>query len=163
MMDSLPRGKNPVTLTIRNKFGDITHKETVLNGRVNTGALAMLGQMFGTSAQAAAFNYVALSTSSTAAGMSDTAASFTAAGEITTNGLGRKQATYTYVSAPTAFNGNAQATLTTSWTATGGGTINSIAALNALSAGTLGLETNLASQVSYNNTDTIALSWTLNQ
>ena len=164
MLESLPlRGKQPVILTVTNSAGEITCKQTSYNGRVNTGAQAMLGQMFGTAAQPAAFNFVALSTNSAAAIMPDTAASFTAAGEITTNGLARKQATYAYVTAPGTFNGNAQATLSATWTATGGGVINSIGALNAITGGTLGLETVLSSVVSYNNTDTISLAWTLNQ
>jgi hypothetical protein len=168
METTLPRIPNIVTLTITDSDGTLKHSEKTTNSRVDTGALKMLSCMFDTATQPAAFNYVALSTQlpSVLAVKSDTAVSFTAAGEITTNGLGRKQATYTYTNAPGSLNGNATATLTTTWTATGGGTIGTIACLNGLTNGAstyLGLETNLASVVSYNATDTIALSWVLNQ
>ena len=161
IIELLPVRKNTVVLRIAAADGTLCSESVMHNARVNAGAAAMVAQMFGTAAQPAAFNYVALSTSTASPAMGDAALT----GEITSNGLARKQATFTYVTAPTALNGNAQATLTASWTATGSGTIGTIGALNASSGGTLGLETlvNGGVAVSYNATDTVSLVWNLSQ
>lgn len=109
--------------------------------KTNGGRDAMLGQMFGTAAQAAAFNYMALTANSSA----PVATSTTLTGEIATAGGGliRKQATYAHTT------GTSTATLTATFTANGSDslpvTLAKIGGFNASSSGTMGFETLLSS------------------
>lgn len=103
----------------------------------NAGRDALHAQHMSTSAQPASFNYMAVSSNSTA----PSAASTTLPGEITTAGGGllRKQATYAHSA------GTNTSTLTATFTANGSDslpvTIAKIGVLNAASVGTLGYET----------------------
>lgn len=96
-------------------------------------------QLYGTSAQPAAFNYMALTASTTAPAATDT----TLTGEITTAGGGLVRALSTY--AHTA--GTNTSTLTKTFTANGSDTlpvtIAQIGVFNAASSGTLGYHTPL--------------------
>jgi hypothetical protein len=114
----------------------------------NAGKDALFGQHLSTSAQPAAFNYMALTANSSAASASST----TLTGEITTAGGGliRKQATYAHT------NGTSTSTLTATFTANSSDskpvTIAKIGVFNASSSGTLGYETLLSSTATITNT-----------
>lgn len=127
----------------------------------SAGVDAMLAQMFGTSAQPAPFNYMAVTANTTAPAAGNTSL----AGEITTvgGGLIRKQAAYAHT------NGAATATLTATFTANGTDslpvTLGKFGVFNASSAGTLGLETLLSTTATLSAsgdscaiTDTITLT-----
>lgn len=106
----------------------------------NAGKDHLFASTYGTSAQPAAMNYLALTANTTAPAAGDT----TLTGEITTAGGGllRKQATYAHTT------GTSTATLTATWTANGSDalpvTIGKVGGFNASSAGTMGLETLLS-------------------
>lgn len=106
----------------------------------NAGKDHLFAATYGTSAQPAAMNYLALTANTTAPAAGDT----TLTGEIATAGGGliRKQATYAHT------NGTSTATLTATFTANGSDalpvTIGKVGAFNASSAGTMGLETLLS-------------------
>jgi hypothetical protein len=107
----------------------------------NAGRDAVHAQAWGTSAQPAAANYIALTASVTAPAATDT----TLTGEITTAGGGllRAQATYAHTASTNT------STLTKTFTANGSDslpvTIAQIGVFNAASAGTLGFHTALTS------------------
>lgn len=108
----------------------------------NAGRDLVAAAVYGTSAQPAAANYIALTANSTAASASST----TLTGEITTasGGLVRAQATYAHT------NGQATATLTKTFTANSNDvpnlpvTIAKIGVFNASTSGTLVHETLLS-------------------
>jgi len=103
----------------------------------NGGRDALHGQHLGTSAQPAAFNYMALTANATAPAAGDT----TLTAEITTAGGGllRAQATYAHT------GGTNTSTLTKTFTANGSDvlpvTVAKIGVFNAASSGTMGYET----------------------
>jgi len=103
----------------------------------NAGRDALHGQHLGTATQAAAFNYMALTASTTAPAAGDT----TLSGEITTSGGGlvRAQATYAHTT------GTNTSTLTKTFTANGSDSLSVVIAqigvFNASSGGTLGYHT----------------------
>jgi hypothetical protein len=124
----------------------------------NAGKDALFAQHVGTSAQPAAFNYMALTANSSAASASSTSLT----GEIATasGGLIRKQATYAHT------NGTSTATLTATFTANGNDskpvTVAKIGVFNASSSGTLGYETLLGSTATISNTgDALTVTDTL--
>jgi hypothetical protein len=96
-------------------------------------------------------NYIALSNDSASPAAGDTAV----ASEITSNGLGRAQATYTHSAGATSY------TLSHTWTATGTQASQKTGILTASSAGTLCFE-NTYTQATLNNTDTLTITWTIN-
>lgn len=108
--------------------------------KMNGGIDAFLAQNFGTAAQPAAFNYIGLTANATAPAATDT----TLTAEIATAGGGliRAQAAYAHT------NGTNTATLTKTFTANGSDalpvTVAKIAAFNASTSGTMGLETLLS-------------------
>lgn len=112
----------------------------------NGGRDALHAQHLGTSAQPAAFNYMALTASATAPAATDT----TLTGEITTagGGLVRAQATYAHTT------GTNTTTLTKTFTANGSDTLPvtlaQIGVLNASSSGTLGYHTALNATATLN-------------
>lgn len=112
----------------------------------NGGRDALHAQHLGTSAQPAAFNYMALTASVTAPAATDT----TLTGEITTagGGLVRAQATYAHTA------GTNTTTLTKTFTANGSDslpvTLAQIGVLNASSSGTLGYHTALNATATLN-------------
>lgn len=112
----------------------------------NAGRDAIFSQVLGTSAQPAAFNYIALTANGTTPSTSDT----TLAAEIATGGGGliRKQATFAHT------NGTSTATLTATFTANGSDslpvTVHKIGVFNASSSGTLGFTANLNADATYN-------------
>lgn len=129
--------------------------------KTNAGIDAIAGQVLGTAAQPAAFNYVALTADTGAPAAGDT----TLTGEIATasGGLIRKQATYAHT------NGTSTATLTVTYTANSNDrlpvTVAKIGVFNAVSSGTLGFESLLSSTVTISAsgdqltiTDTITIS-----
>jgi len=114
----------------------------------NAGRDALFAQHLGTSAQPAAFNYMALTANSSA----PSAGSTSLTGEITTSGGGlvRKLATYAHSA------GTSTSTLSATFTANSSDskpvTIAKIGVFNAASAGTLGYETLLSSTATITNT-----------
>lgn len=102
----------------------------------------------------AAVRFMALSTNSSAASASDT----TLASEVTTNGGSRVLATYAHT------YGNATATLSNTFTATGAITgihkIGLFAALTSAGADPMIYETVLNADATLANTDTLAVTWT---
>lgn len=119
----------------------------------NGGRDALHGQHWGTSAAAAQFNYLAISSATTGFAATDT----TLASELTTNGLARAQATFAHTA------GTNTSTLTKTWTYTGSTsqTIGSCATFNASSAGTLGEEDALSSSITVStNGDTATVTYT---
>lgn len=127
----------------------------------NVGRDHALACVYGTSAQPAASNYIALTANSTAPSASDT----TLTGEITTagGGLVRAQATYAHT------NGQATATLSKTFTANGSDslpvTVAKIGIFNASSSGTMTNETLLSATATLSAsgdtltvTDTITVS-----
>lgn len=126
--------------------------------KTNGGTDAMLGQIAGTSAQPAAFNYIGLTANSTAPAATDT----TLTGEITTagGGLVRAQAAYAHTT------GTNTATLTKTFTANGTDalpvTVAKFGVFNAASAGTLGFETLLSASATFSASgDNMTLTETL--
>jgi len=128
---------------------------------VNGGKDLMFAASFGTSAQPAAANYMAVTANSTSPSASDT----TLTGEITTagGGLVRAQATYAHT------NGTSTATLTKTFTANGSDslpvTLAKIGVFNASSSGTMAIETLLKATATLTTsgdnvtiTDTITIS-----
>lgn len=124
----------------------------------NAGRDALHAQHMSTSAQPAAFNYMAVSANTTAPSASST----TLPGEITTAGGGllRAQATYAHTA------GTNTSTLTKTFTANGSDslpvTIAKIGVLNAASSGTLGYETLLSATATLTTSgDSVAVTETL--
>lgn len=115
---------------------DLRSRARVRELLTNAGRDAIHAQHFGTGAQPAAVNYLAVSANTTA----ESAANTTLPGEITTAGGGliRKQATYAHTA------GTNTSTLTATFTANGSDTLPvtlaKVGALNAASGGTLGYE-----------------------
>lgn len=106
----------------------------------NAGKDHLFAATYGTAAQPAAMNYLALTANVTAPAAGDT----TLTAEIATAGGGllRKQATYAHT------NGTSTATLTATFTANGSDalpvTIGKVGGFNASTSGTMGLETLLS-------------------
>lgn len=120
----------------------------------NGGRDAFHQQHLSTSAQPAACNYIAL-TANNGAGF--LAADTTLTGELTTNGLGRAQATFAHT------GGTNTSTLTKTFTYTGSTSqgIASMATFNAVSAGTMGEEDALSSTVTVATSgDTATITYT---
>jgi len=124
----------------------------------NGGRDALHAQHLGTSAQPAAFNYMALTANATAAAAGDT----TLTGEITTAGGGllRAQATYAHTA------GTNTTTLTKTFTANGSDslpvTIAKIGIFNASTVGTMGYETALNASATLNvSGDNVAITETV--
>lgn len=114
----------------------------------NTGRDALHAQHLSTSAQPAAFNYMALANSATAT--TPNATDTTLTGEITTGGGGlvRKQGTYAHTA------GTNTSTITATFTGNGSDsypvTVSQDALFNAASAGTMGYKTALNSPATIN-------------
>jgi len=173
MIDNIPRGDNFVEIVVRGADGEIKDRHYGKNSRVTTGQIGMMGLLYnpsvcnGTSLTPYNWSYIALSTNTNAVAYTDTVTTFstTPGVEITTNGLGRKQAAYNAVNTAGSLNATGQSTLYASWTASGAGTIAMAGLFNSptASAGVLGLEYSLTTPISYNNGDSVSLTWTLNQ
>jgi hypothetical protein len=144
-----------VTVEIRDKNGVLKHRSEQKNLRVNGGADFWNSQLFTTGAAAAGATFIAITTDATAPAATDT----TLTSEETTNGLGRAAATLAHTTAA------ASTTLSHTWTYTGSTSkvIAKLGLLTAISAGTLVLQTLLASTGTVNaNGDTITCSWVVN-
>lgn len=113
--------------------------------KTTVGVDAIAGQVHGTSAQPAAFNYVALTADTARASSADT----TLASEITTarGGLIRQQAVYAHTT------GTSTCTLTVTFTANGSDSLPVVVAkygvFNASSSGTLGFEDLLSATATF--------------
>lgn len=113
--------------------------------KTKKGVEVIANASFGTAAQPAAMNYVALTANNEAAANTD----LSLAGEITTasGGLIRKQATYGFTES------TGVATLTITFTANTNDslpvTVNKFGVFNATSGGTMGIETKLSSAVTF--------------
>lgn len=152
----VPRKRNRLDVVITRADGTVERMAPIFNSRVDAGAnwqASLMGSAAGTPA-----NYLALSATSLTIAKGDTALS----GEITTNGLGRVQATYGSYTAPSSLSGAASYQLTHTFTATGPQTVNSAALFNASSAGTMFVEANLTSTATLASGDSLAITWTVN-
>ncbi len=135
------------------------HEKTIFgfNARVNAGAAAQAGDLYGT--QTAIFAYFACSPTTLTPAMGDTSLS----GEITSGGFVRALAAYAYT-APSSLGGTYVATFTKTFTGSGAWTVNSIALFNQLAiGGTMFSEINLTSTASGASGDSLALTYTVTQ
>lgn len=159
-----------VEVIITDKHGRVKHRHITdfkskggpPNLRVNNGAIFWNGQLFAVSPAAVAqANYIGLTADTTAPAATDTVLTT----ELTANGLGRAQATVTYVA-------NATSTLLShTWTYSGStpvtiakvGLFGGTGASGPPVSGTLVLETLLASTATVNtNGDQVTVNWTVN-
>lgn len=125
--------------------------------RTTGGADWQANAMGATSGQPATATYMAASNDGTAPAAGDCAAggtSCTLTGEITSNGLSRKQCTYSHT------NGTNSWSCQVVYTATGTQAAQKFALFNASSSGTMIFEGTIA-QVTLNNTDTLTMTWTV--
>jgi hypothetical protein len=126
------------------------------NLRTNGGDDFFNAQLFGTSAAGAQSNYLAITSTVITPGVGDT----TLSGELTTNGLARKQATVSHTT------GASQTVLAATWTyngAAGTVTINGVGLFTASSAGTMTHVASVASAPTVtNNGDTVTINYTQN-
>lgn len=121
------------------------------NLKTNAG-VDFISQQISGSASTADGQWIALSTSSTAPSVSDTAL----ASEITTNGLGRAQGTFAHTS------GTATYTVSYTFTATGiQSNIWKTGVLTASGGGTLVYEILLGSAITMNTSDQLQVVWTV--
>lgn len=144
-----------VTVEIRDKNGVLKHYSEQKNLRTNVGSDFWSAQLFGTSAAANGANFMGLTVDATAAVVGDT----TLASEETTNGLTRASAALAHTASA------ASSTLSKTFTYTGSTSkvIAKVGLFTAVSAGTMVLETVLASTGTVNaNGDTISISWVVN-
>lgn len=144
-----------VEFTIRDKFGNQKHYSFQHNLRTNAGADFWNTQLFSTSPGTAGANYIALTTDTVAPAAADT----TLTSELTTNGLGRAQATVTHTAAASSTQ------LSHTWTYTGSTSvvIAKVGLFNAATVGTMVLETLLTTTGTVSaNGDTITVTWTIN-
>jgi hypothetical protein len=136
---------------------------STLYGRVVTHNLRTDGgddffhaQLFGTSAATAQANYLAI----TSTVITPAASHTTLSGELTTNGLARKQATVTHTAS------SSSTLLQATWTyngAAGTVTINAVGLFTASSAGTMTHEASIPSAPTVtNNGDTATVNYTMN-
>jgi hypothetical protein len=128
----------------------------VHNLRTNGGADMQAAQMATTGSQPAPANYIALSNDATAPAATDCAAgasSCTLTSEITTNGVGRAQATYAHT------NGTNTVTLTYTFTFTGSQSVQKAGLFNAASNGVMFLEFQFPQRAAQSG-DTLQITWT---
>lgn len=120
--------KGTYTFEIRDVDGNIRDSWTVDNIVTNAGK-AQLALLCG-DASAVPFTYLAVGTSSTAVGATDT----TLTAEIVDSGLARAAGTVSRITTTTT---NDTFQITKTWTASGSKTIEEVGAFNAASAGTM--------------------------
>jgi hypothetical protein len=144
--------------------GKILSTSHSYNARTNIGAqlvgYLMTGTAFGGITSPTYPIYVALSANVLTPAMGDT----TLSGEIVSAGLTRSVgAAGTYV-APTVLDGAASYQVTKTFTnnIAGAVTVQSSGLLDAASAGNLYVESNMATAAILQNTDTLAVTWTVN-
>lgn len=152
----IPGKRNAVHASIQRANGALEALPVSYNSRVDAGASAQAAIMG--DAEAAPFNYIAVSSSTLTPDKSDT----TLTGEISSNGLGRAQATYGSYSAPSSLGGSASYTLSCTFTASGDETVKSAAIFNASSSGTMFVEANLSSAATLSSGDALTISWQVN-
>jgi hypothetical protein len=129
-----------------------------LNSRVDAGAAFVANNLSNpASVTTSVEQYIAFSGDATAVAKTDVIC----ASELTTNGMGRKIATFGSYTAPSSLGGTFSYTLTNSYNATGAYSINKLCLFNAVSAGTMLFETLLGATVSGGNGDTINVTWTV--
>ena len=126
------------------------------NARVNAGWMAEANALF-VSVPTTVFNYMALSSTAIAPATGDT----TLSGELATNGMARYGPITPTLTAPTSVGGTGTIVFTHTWTASAPTTVNSIALLNAASAGTMYSEVALGSPATLNANDSLSVTYTL--
>lgn len=125
--------------------------------RTTGGADWQANVMGTTGSQPASGTWIAASNDATSPAAGDCAAgsaTCTLTSEIVSNGLSRKQATYSHT------NGTASYTLQATFTATGTQAVQKFGLFNASSSGTMIFEGTIT-QITLNNTDTLTVSWTV--
>lgn len=143
-------GKNPVLTTITRVDGSV-ERSISTNLLTNAGRDFVAAQLAGAASATAVAKWIALSSDAGA----PSAANTTLAGEISTNGLARKEATYAHTGGTNTY------TLTAEWTASGTqNNIQKAGVFTAVSAGTMVFETALASAKSVTSGDTLTVVWT---
>jgi hypothetical protein len=147
--------RSDILIEVRDKAGKLKSSSFQHNLRTNAGADFWDSQLFKVGAAAATANFIALTVDATAPAATDT----TLASEETLNGLARAQA----ADAHTAGASSSVLTKTFTYTGSSSKVIAKLGLFNASSAGTLVLETLLASTATVNaNGDTISITWTIN-
>lgn len=147
--------RSDILVVVRDKDGNEKSRSFQHNLRTNAGADFWDAQLFKVAAAGATANFIALTTDATAPAATDT----TLTSEETLNGLARAQAT----DAHTAAASSSQLSKTFTYTGSTSKVIAKVGLFNAASAGTLALETLLASTATVNaNGDTITITWTIN-
>lgn len=146
-----------VTVEVRDKFGNLKSRSVQHNLRTNLGADFWSNQLFSTASASATAtaHWLGITTDATAAAAGDT----TLTSEETTNGLARVAGTVAHTGSATS------TTISNTFTYTGSTSkvIAKLGLFTAISAGTLVLETLLASTATVNaNGDTLAITWTVN-
>jgi hypothetical protein len=144
-----------IELTIRDKDGNVKHHSVQKNLRTNVGADFWDQQLFKVTAPGPQANFIAMTSNSSPPVATDTVL----AGELTTFGLARAQAADTHIM------GTALSVLTNTFTYAGSVpvTIAKVGLFNALTLGTLVLETLLTTTGTVSAIgDTITINWTIN-
>lgn len=146
-------GPHIVTVVARHADGTVFYRYTGHNLRTNAGANWQADLMSSTTTPAVntQCNYVALSNDATAPAATDT----TLTSEITLNGLGRAQATYTHSANASSY------TLTYTWTASGTQAAQKFGVFTAATSGTMCFENTIA-PVTLNSSDTLSFTETVN-
>ena len=149
---------NIVTVIARHADGSEFYRHESHNLKTTGGIDAIASMVSNTGTQAAAANYIALSSTLSSPSASDCAAgssSCTLVSEITTSGLARAKATYAHTAGASTY------TLTYTWTASASvSAVTGAGVFNASSSGTLVFE-NTFTSVSLNSGDTIQVTWTI--
>lgn len=148
--------RSDILVEVHDKDGNLKSRSFQHNLRTNAGADFWNTQLFSTTPGGAGAGFLALTTNASAPGATDT----TLTSEETTNGLARSTAI-----TPTHTGGTSQSVIAHTFTYTGGVTkvIAKVGLFNAVTVGTLVLETLLSSTATVNtNGDTIAITWTVN-
>jgi hypothetical protein len=141
----------------KHENGRVFYDNDLEDLRTTGGADWQANVMGTTGAQPASGTWIAATNDGTAPAAGDCAAgsvACTLTSEIVSNGLSRKQATYSHT------NGTASYTLQTTFTATGTQAVQKFGLFNASSSGTMIFEGTIT-QVTLNNTDTLTVSWTV--
>lgn len=154
VLDDILAGKLPnyVDIEVRDRFGNLKQSGRSVNLRTNAG-LNWQADVMGNTTQPQEAQYIALTTNTGAPAAGDT----TLTGEISTNGLARAIGTYTHTTDVASYK------ISKTFTATGTHTaVHKAGLFDASSSGDMVFETNLSSDVSLVNGDTLTIEWTVN-
>ena len=144
---------NSVTITVKNKDGDIKQQIHTTNLRTNAGIDFVADVLGDSGAQPAAADYIAVTEDATAPNVADT----TLASELTVDGLSRAQGTYSHTPAATSY------TIEHTFSVSGGPhSVAKSGLFNAGAGGTMVFEALFGSVAVVNTSDTLTVTWTVN-